>query len=308
MPAARAPVVFIVGPTASGKTAAAIALACALAGHPPAEAVNADSRQVYRGMSIGTAKPTPAEQAALTHHLVDIADPQDGYSLAAFLDAARTAIVDIQGRGAVPIVVGGTGQYVWGLAEGWQVPRVPPDQTLRARLEAQGPEALHARLADVDPEAAQAIGPHNTRRLVRALEVWEATGEPFSAQRQRTEPTFEPLLFGLLVPRATLYRRIDDRVDAMLAAGWLEEVRGLLDAGCAPDLPAFSSAGYRDLVGYILSEISLDEAVYKAKMATHRLARSQDGWFRAEDPRIVWCDGQEALVEAAAGAVRELLT
>jgi tRNA dimethylallyltransferase len=308
VPAARAPVVFIVGPTASGKTAAAIALARALAGRPLAEAVNADSRQVYRGMSIGTAKPTPAEQAMLTHHLVDIADPQDGYSLAAFLDAARTAIVDIQGRGAVPIVVGGTGQYVWGLAEGWQVPRVPPDPALRERLEALGPAALHERLADVDPEAAQAIGPRNTRRLVRALEVWEATGEPFSAQRQRMEPPFEPLLFGLRVPRATLYRRIDDRVDAMLAEGWLAEVRALLEEGCTPDLPAFSSAGYRELAAHLLGEKSLEEAVYKAKTATHRLARSQDGWFRADDPRITWSTGEERLVAAAAEAVRARLT
>jgi tRNA dimethylallyltransferase len=308
MPAARAPVVFIVGPTASGKTAAAIALARALAGHPPAEAVNADSRQVYRGMSIGTAKPTPAEQAALPHHLVDIASPQDGYSLAAFLDAARAAIADIQGRGAFPIVVGGTGQYVWGLAEGWQVPRVPPDPALRARLEAAGPAALHARLAEVDPSAAEAIGPRNTRRLVRALEVWEATGVPFSAQRQRTVPPFEPLLFGLRRPRAELYRRIDQRVDAMLAAGWLDEVRALLVAGCTPGLPAFSSVGYRELAAHIFGEVSLEEAVQGAKNASHRLARSQDGWFRADDPRITWCTGEERLVAAAAEAVRERLT
>lgn len=308
MPATRAPAVFIVGPTASGKTAAAIALAGGLAGHPPAEAVNADSRQVYRGMSIGTAKPTAAEQSGLRHHLVDITDPQDGFSLAAFLDAAREAIADVQGRGALPIVVGGTGQYVWGLAEGWQVPRVPPDPVLRARLETEGPAALHARLAQVDPEAAAAIGPRNTRRLVRALEVWEATGEPFSGQRQRAEPTFEPLLYGLRMPRETLYRRIDGRVDAMLAAGWPAEVRALLDAGCKPDHPAFSSAGYRDLAAYLLGQKSLDEAAHKAKVATHRLARSQDGWFRADDPRISWCDGQQALVESAAKAVWARLT
>ena len=180
---ARSPVLFIVGPTASGKTAAALGIA----GDAPVEIINADSRQIYRGMSIGTAKPTPAQLAAAPHHLIDIAEPDERFSLVDFLARAREAILDATSRGAAPVVVGGTGQYVWGLAEGWQVPAVPPDPMVRQELEdvarEQGTEALHERLRAIDPDAAADIAPANIRRVIRAIEVSRATGAPFSAQR-----------------------------------------------------------------------------------------------------------------------------
>ena len=294
--AARPTVVFIVGPTASGKTAAAVALAA----HAPVQAVNADSRQVYRGMSIGTAKPTPGEQAAVPHHLIDVADPADGYSLAVFLAGARTAVDRVLRADAHPVVVGGSGQYAWGLAEGWRAPEVPPQAGLRDALEREAAElgagALHARLASVDAEAAAAIDARNVRRVVRALEVWEVTGATFSSQRRKERPPFEPRLFGIDTPRVELHRRIDARVDAMMERGWLAEVQALLDAGCGPELPAFSAAGYRPLAAHLRGEVSLDEAVAAAKQATHRLARSQATWFRRADPRITWVASGDDLV------------
>ncbi len=298
------PVVFIVGATASGKTAAALALARRVR----LEVVNADSRQVYRGMSIGTAKPTLEEQAVVPHHLIDVADPWDGYSLAQFLAHARSAIAEIQDLGALPVVVGGTGQYVWGLVEGWQAPAVPRQDKLRARLEREaaenGGESLHARLARVDAEAAAAIDPRNVRRVVRALEVWEVTGNRFSAQRRKEPPPFEPMLFGIDVPRDELHRRIAKRVDDMLAGGWLDEVRALLDAGCTPDLPSFSSSGYRDMAAYLVGELTLRQAKEKAVAATNRLARMQATWFRRGDPRITWTANGAALVNAVSASLK----
>ena len=297
------PVVFLVGATASGKTAAALWLAERLS----IEVINADSRQVYRGMSIGTAKPAAAELTAVPHHLIDVAEPLEGYSLALFLTQARSAIAELQGRGHLPVIVGGTGQYVWGLAEGWQVPPVPSQPAVRERLERDavslGAAALHERLARVDSEAAAFIDPRNVRRVVRALEVWEVTGTRFSAQRRKEPPPFAPYLFGLAVPRAELHRRIDVRVDAMLTAGWTGEVRALLAAGCTPDLPAFSSAGYRELAAYLLGELPIEEAVERTKAATHRLARRQATWFRRDDSRITWIESQEALGQALSSLV-----
>ncbi|MEX2430415.1 MAG: tRNA (adenosine(37)-N6)-dimethylallyltransferase MiaA [Dehalococcoidia bacterium] len=296
-------VIFIVGATASGKTAGALDLASGM----PVEIVNADSRQVYRGMTIGTAKPTPAQQAVARHHLLDVVAPREGFSLAEFLAIARPAIADIQERGAFPVVVGGTGQYVWGLVEGWRVPQVPPQAELRARLEREatedGPGALHARLARVDAEAAAAIDPQNVRRVVRALEVWEVTGERFSEQRRKETPGFRPLLFGMDVPRTDLHRRIEMRLEQMLAAGWLDEVRALLNEGCSPDLPSFSSTGYREMAAYLTGQLTLEEAKARAQAATNRLARMQATWFRRDDPRITWVPGAESLREAVRQAL-----
>ncbi len=297
-------VLFIVGPTASGKTAASLELAA----HASIEIVNADSRLVYRGMSIGTAKPTPAEQAAAPHHLIDIAAPDEPFSLAAFLALARAAIADAAARGATPVVVGGAGQYVWGLAEGWSAPAVPPDHALRQELEAiakrDGPTALHERLRAVDPDAADAIDPRNVRRIARAIEVWQATGAPFSRQRVKADPGFAPVVFGLQPGREELRRRIDQRVDSMLERGWLDEVRGLLDAGYGPELPSFSSAGYREMAAHIAGEISLDEAAARTKHATHRLARAQGAWFKASDSRIEWFHDAKSLVARAVETIR----
>ena len=297
-------VLFIVGPTASSKTAASLELAA----RTSIEIVNADSRQVYRGMSIGTAKPTGADLAAVPHHLIDIAAPDEPFSLAAFLGLARAAIHGAAGRGATPVAVGGAGQYVWGLAEGWSAPAVPPNHALRQELEAvakrDGPIALHERLRAVDPGSADAIDPRNVRRVARAIEVWQATGAPFSQQRAKVDPGFAPIILGLHPGREELRRRIDERVDSMLERGWLDEVRDMLGAGYGPELPSFSSAGYREMAAHVAGEVSLDEAAARAKHATHRLARSQGAWFKANDSRIAWFPDAKSLVAHALEVIR----
>ncbi len=296
-------VLFIVGPTASGKTAASLELAT----HAHIEIVNADSRQVYRGMSVGTGKPTPEQLASVPHHLIDVAAPDERYNLARFLAEARVAIADITSRGATPVVVGGTGQYVWGLAEGWHAPAVPPNQVLRAELAEEarlhGPETLHERLRAVDACAADAIDPRNVRRVVRALEVWHETGAPFSRQRRKSPPGFEPVVLGIAPERALLRQRADDRVDAMLTGGWPEEVRELLRAGYGPELPSFSSVGYREVAAYVQGSMTLEETAERVKAATHRLIRRQATWFKATDERIAWSPDATSL---AANALRTL--
>ena len=295
-------VLFIVGPTASGKTAASLQLASQAC----VEIVNADSRQVYRGMSVGTGKPAPNELASVPHHLIDVAAPDEQYNLARFLAEARAAIAGIASRDAVPVVVGGTGQYVWGLAEGWHAPAVPPNPQLRAELAEEawrnGPEALHERLRVVDAHAADAIDPRNVRRVIRALEVWHETGEAFSRQRRKSPPEFSPVLLGIAPERAALRRRADDRVDAMLRGGWPEEVRELLRAGYGPELPSFSSVGYREVAAYVQGSMTLDETAERVKNATHRLIRRQAAWFKAGDARIAWSP------DAASLSVRALAT
>lgn len=272
--------IAIVGPTAVGKTARGIELAQRLGG----EVVSADSRQVYRGMDIGTAKPTPAERAAVPHHLLDVVDPNEEFSLATYLDLARHAIADITARGRVPLVVGGTGQYLAALLEGWQVPRVPPQPALRAELEQEardrGAAALHARLAQVDPSAAAAIPRDNVRRVIRALEVYRVTGQPISIQQTRRPPPYAITTIWLRRPREELYARIDARVDAMIAAGLLEEVRELRARGYAWELPAMSSLGYIQFRPYFEGRATVAECVQRLKYDTHAFARRQDSWFR----------------------------
>jgi tRNA dimethylallyltransferase len=284
--------IAIVGATATGKTALAIELAKALGG----EIINADSRQVYGGLDIGTAKPTPAERAAVPHHLIDIAQPDETFTLARFLDLANAALDDVWSRGRQPIVVGGTGQYVWALIEGWRVPRVPPDRELRARLEElvarDGSAALVRELLDVDPASATAIDPRNVRRVIRAIEVTRATGRPFSAWQEKTAPAFETTTIGLRMERAALHHHIDARVDAMVAAGLVTEVRRLNAAGYGCDLPSMASIGYRQVCAYLRGELPLADAVAQIKTETHRLARMQHAWFREADPRIQWLDAE----------------
>ena len=280
--------VAIVGPTASGKSAIALDLASRLGG----EIVNADSRQVYRGMDIGTAKPSIEDRRRVRHHLFDVADPRDGYSLALYQQQARVSLDAIWSRDSFAWLVGGTAQYVWALLEAWQVPDVAPDEELRAELAAfaqtRGWEALHARLIAVDPLAASRLDGRNVRRVIRALEVFEKTGIPISTWQAKGEPDFEYLLFGVTVPRDELYARIDRRVEAMFAGGLLEEVQALLDAGVPPAAAAMSSIGYGETIRYLSGELNLPEAIEKTKFGTHRLARGQSQWFRADDRRITW--------------------
>ncbi|MBI5288695.1 MAG: tRNA (adenosine(37)-N6)-dimethylallyltransferase MiaA [Chloroflexi bacterium] len=280
--------VAIIGATATGKTALSIAVAHALDG----EIVNADSRQIYRGMDIGTAKPTPAEQAAAPHHLIDILDPDETLTLAAYLDLAKAALEDIWSRGKQPIVAGGTGQYVWALLEGWRVPRVPPDRELRARREAraalEGPSTLLEELRALDPASADRIDPNNARRIIRAIEVTVATGRPFSEWQKKDRPGYDTRVVGLRMDRPALHARIDARVDAMMGAGLVDEVQRLNATGYACDLPAMSGIGYRQICEHLRGERTLDAAIARIKTETHRLARMQHAWFKPADARIHW--------------------
>jgi tRNA dimethylallyltransferase len=283
--------VAIVGPTAVGKTAAGIALAERLGG----EIVSADSRCVYRCMDIGTAKPTAEERARVPHHLIDLVDPDEEYSVARFLRDAEAAIAGIVARGRRPIVVGGTGYWVEALLGGAASAEVPPDQALRAELATEPLEALAARLAALDPAAAAAIDRRNPRRLIRAIEVVAATGRPFAEARRARPVAPAGRLIGLTTARPALYERIDRRYDQMVAAGWLDEVRWLLARGYRRDLPSMSGLGYREIAAHLVGELGLDEALARAKARCHRYARAQYGWFRLDDPRIAW-------VEAGPGA------
>jgi tRNA dimethylallyltransferase len=272
--------IAIVGPTAVGKTALAIALAQQLGG----EIISADSRQVYRLMDIGTAKPTSAEQAAAPHHLIDIRNPDEDFSLASYQDLAMAAIAATLARGRAPLLVGGTGQYLAAVLEGWQIPRVPPQPELRAALEreagAQGVAALHARLAAIDPAAAASIGPTNLRRIIRALEVHAVSGRPISAQQTRRPPPYQVRTIWLTRPREELYARADARVDAMVAAGLAAEVAGLVARGYSWELPAMSSLGYVQLRPYLEGTASLEACVERLKFDTHSFIRRQQAWFR----------------------------
>ncbi|MBI4198870.1 MAG: tRNA (adenosine(37)-N6)-dimethylallyltransferase MiaA [Chloroflexi bacterium] len=306
-PGARPPLVAIVGPTAVGKTA----LALGLARHIPVEIVSVDSRQVYRGMDVGTAKPTQDERARVPHHLVDVVEPTEEFGLATYLELARAAIGDIHQRGRLPLLVGGTGQYLWALLEAWSVPRVPPDPAYRREMEAfgtaHGPEALHARLMDLDPKAAATIDPRNQRRVIRALEVIHQTAVPFSEVRRRGPQRYRSLILGLTLPRAELYRRIDQRADHMLGAGWLEEVRRLLRGGASRLHPAMASVGYGELAAHLSGELSWAEAVRHTKSRSHRVARHQYAWFRLADPRIHWLEAGPGAAQQATHLVTDFL-
>lgn len=299
----RPPLVVILGPTAVGKTEVSIQLAGRLNG----EIVSADSRLFYRGMDIGTAKPGPEELAQVKHHLVDIADPDEVWSLARFQQAAQQAIAEIHARGRLPFLVGGTGQYVRAVIEGWQPPEVAPDPRLREALEqwgnTVGPDGLHRRLSVLDPKAAEKIDYRNIRRTVRALEVILSTGQRFSDQRRKVESPYNRLLVGLIRPREELYARLDARIEQMLDAGLVHEVRALLEKGYSPNLPAFSAIGYREIIDHLLGKTSLDEAVELIKKNTRTFVRRQANWFKASDPEIHWFRAHPEVV----GEIEELV-
>ena len=290
--------VAVVGPTAAGKSALAVALARRFGG----EVVNADSRQIYRGMDIGTAKPSRETRALLPHHLYDIADPADSYSLALYRRDALAALDDIWGRGEVAWLVGGTGQYVWALLEAWQVPDVPPQAERRAELaalaEREGVETLHARLRAVDPEAAGRIDARNVRRVIRALEVHEVTGRPITDWQTKGDPGFDFRVLGAGCEERELIWRINRRTEAMFAGGLVEETQALLDAGVPPDASALSSIGYAEAVRELDGDITREKTIELTKRATKRLARRQRQWFRPQDSRIAWADHVDGAAEA----------
>jgi tRNA dimethylallyltransferase len=292
----RKPLVVVVGPTAVGKTEISIQLAERLQG----EIVSADSRLFYRGMDIGTAKPTPAEMARVPHHLVDIAEPDEVLSLALFQRLAYQAIAASHQRGNLPILVGGTGQYVRAVVEGWQPPAISPDARLRKALEVWarqvGPQELHDRLAILDPVAAERIDFRNLRRTIRALEVIFSTGQRFSEQRTRYPPPYESLLLGLSRPREVLYKRIDARIHVMLEGGLIEEVRELLGKGYSTDLPALSAIGYQEISAYLQGRMTLEEAESQMRRNTRIFVRRQANWFKLSDPQILWFNVDENTV------------
>ena len=299
--------VAVVGPTGVGKSGLALKLALTCGG----EIVNADSRQVYRGMDIGTAKPDLDERAAVPHHLYDIVDPDGEFSLALYLRQVEDVLADIGRRGKVAFLVGGSGQYVWSVLEGWQVPTVAPQPELRSSLEAEvaasGIDGLYQELERIDPVAAGRIDPRNVRRVVRAIEVCRVTGRRFSELGQKTPPSFPSFVIGLTAERAELYRRIDLRVDWMIEQGLVAEVEGLLRKGYGLDMPAMSSLGYKQIGALLKGEMDLETTVQQVKNETHRFARQQYAWFRLNDKRIHWLDIAAGADGPAADILKEFL-
>lgn len=301
-----APVLALVGPTATGKSELGMRVARATGG----EIVNADALQVYRGLDVGTAKPSAAERAEVPHHLLDLVGPEERFSAGELARRGRRAIADIRGRGRLPIVVGGSGFYLRALLEGLS-PLPPADPELRRELARraadEGAEIIHRELAAVDPETARRLAPADVQRVVRALEVARSTGLPLSAWIAARPAGEEPLAavrVGLTLPRALLYDLIAARVARMLADGWVEEVRGLLDRGVDPEAPAFQAIGYRQLVRFVRGEWSLEEAVADTVRATRRFAKRQLTWFRNE-PEVRWFDPRQ--LSAGISEVLELV-
>ena len=303
----RAPLIIILGPTGVGKTRLAIDLAGRLDG----EIVGADSRQIYRYMDIGTAKPSAEQQALIPHHLIDMALPDYSLSLAEYQDAAYSAIDALHERGKLPFLVGGSGQYITAVEEGWGIPRVPPNLGLRAELadyaETASAQGLHDRLRQVDPLSAERIHPNNTRRVIRALEVQILTGVAISALQVKQPRAYRIFRLGLTLPRSDLYPRVDRRVEEMIAAGFVDEVKSLLDMGYDRGLPSMTGLGYLEIAGHVLDGGVLDEAVGRTKFSTHEFIRRQDVWFRGHDNGILWHNVADLDVDALARQLQEWL-
>ena len=296
------------GPTGVGKTALAVALAERFRG----EVISADSRQIYRQMDIGTGKPSAEEQRLAPHHLLDLLDPSESFDLATFLALAHAAIDEVKSRGGLPLVTGGTGQYIWALYEGWQVPPAAPNTEFRRSKQSEadriGPQALHQELVAIDPVRASQIDPRNVRRVIRALEIHHFTQRKPSEYGGRAEEPSDAPVLGLNLDREELYRRIDLRVDQMMSRGFLAEVERLAARGLTFKEGALASPGYRELGQYLSGELTLDEAVLRTKSQTHGLARGQYGWFKPNDPRITWLDAAAPdLVEQASVLVEVFL-
>ena len=303
----KPPLILIVGPTAVGKTELAIQLAERLNG----EIVSADSRLFYRGMDIGTAKPSREEQARVPHHLIDIANPDEILSLAVFQQKAHEIIADIHSRNKLPFLVGGTGQYVRAVTEGWTPPEVVPDEALRSELEKQkdqnGIYWLHEKLRELDPTAAEKIDARNFRRTIRALEVIMTTGKKFSEQRGQIDSPYHLITIGLIRPRVELYARVDARIDSMFVNGFLDEVKNLLVSGYSPTLPTMSAIGYRECIQVLEGKLTLEEAKQAIRRMTRIFVRRQANWFKESDPNIYWYSVKGGVVEEIEKNIRQLV-
>ncbi|CAN5799448.1 tRNA (adenosine(37)-N6)-dimethylallyltransferase MiaA [soil metagenome] len=278
----RPKLVVIAGPTAAGKTK----LAIDLAGQFNGEVVNADSRYLYRGLAIGVAKPSLAERQGVPHHLIDILDPHEEMTLALFQKRANETIGSALDRSKLPVLAGGTPLYINAVIEGWRIPEVPPDPAFRQRMEAraetEGIEALVAQLKTVDAEAATRSA-RNLRRVIRALEIYEATGTPMSELQGKGPRPYDTLELGLWMPREVLLTTVDQRVDDQIAAGLVDEVRGLLVNGVDPQSPALSSLGYRQLLPFFDGKVTLEAAIERIKFDTHRYVRHQETWLKRNE-------------------------
>ncbi|MBE2182138.1 MAG: tRNA (adenosine(37)-N6)-dimethylallyltransferase MiaA [Anaerolineae bacterium] len=295
----------ILGATAVGKTTLSLKLAQTLKG----EIVSADSRNLYRGMDIGTAKPTPEERRQIRHHLIDIVDPDQTVAAAEYQDMAKRAIQNIQERGRLPMLVGGTGQYITALLEGWSAPRIPPNPELRSELEQfaheNGLEALYQRLTELDPDAASIIDWQNLRRVIRALEVTILTNIPFSQQRTKNPPLYKTMVIGLRMEREQLFKRADERVDDMIRRGFVEEVRRMLEHGYAPSLPSMSGLGYAQISRYLNGEFDLETATAETKRATRAFIRRQETWFRQHDHQTMWYNSDSIDIVGLTTTIRQ---
>lgn len=287
--AQRRPLLVVVGPTAVGKTTFSLWLGQKYAG----EIVSADSRLFYKGLDIGTAKPTPAERRLVRHYLIDVCLPDETITLGQYKRLAEASIDEIHSRGKLPLLVGGTGQYVRAIIEGWGIPEVPPQKRLRKVLEAIGHDELVRWLRYLDEESARRIDARNIRRVIRALEVTLITGRPMSFMQRKTPPPYNIYLLGLTCDRKNLYEWIDNRVEKMMMQGFLEEVTHLWKVGYERYLPSMSGLGYRQLWAYLEGECNLEEAIERIKFETHRFVRQQYTWFRLDDEDIHWFDVKE---------------
>ncbi|ELK39562.1 tRNA (adenosine(37)-N6)-dimethylallyltransferase MiaA [Brevibacillus agri] len=282
--------VVIIGPTAVGKTQLSLDLAQQFNG----EIISGDSMQVYRGMDIGTAKAEPAELALVPHHLIDIKNPDEEYSVALFQESATRLITEINQRERLPFIVGGTGLYIESVTHRFQFSQAAQDPELRERLQrladAEGVEALHARLADVDPITAQRLHPNDVKRVIRALEIYESTGYKMSDFQLRAQHSpYDLVMIGLTMERAVLYERINRRVELMIEEGLVEEVRGLLDKGYDASMVSMQGLGYKELIPYLYGEITLEKAINDIQQRTRHFAKRQLSWFR-RIPEVQWFD------------------
>ncbi|MBI1299040.1 tRNA (adenosine(37)-N6)-dimethylallyltransferase MiaA [bacterium] len=300
------PLIVILGPTSVGKTALSIELCHRFGG----EVVSADSRQIYRGMDIGTAKLSPEEQAAVPHHLLDVRQPDEILSVAEYQTLAYAAINDIHRRNKVPFLVGGTALYLNAVVRGMKIPDVPPNPSLRAELEEiatrEGHAALFARLAALDPATAAQIDGRNVRRVVRALEIILETGTPKSELEGEDPPPYRILQIGLDLPRPLLYARIDARVEQMVANGLIQETQQLLSMGYPPNLPALTSLGYKEIGAYLYGDMDLPAAVERIQIETHRFVRHQYSWFRRMK-EVHWFDVSAPRTEEIATRLADFL-
>jgi len=300
-------IIAVVGPTGIGKSHLALHLASVFHG----EIVSADSRQVYRFMDIGTAKPTPSELESVPHHLINIINPDNEFSLATYQELAYQTIADIHRRDKLPFLVGGTGLYVKAVLEGWQIPRVSPDNKFRyniaERLNKSNVDEIYQELVLANPDAAAKIDRRNVRRVIRALEVHAKAGQAFARLERKIPPPFTPLIIGLTAERSALYRIVDQRVDNMIKRGLVQEVENLLKMGYDFNLPSMSGIGYRQIGQFLKGELMLETAIQKTKTETHRFIRHQYAWFQLKDEKIRWFDIKDTKESVIEKTIKEFL-